>query len=88
LLRNPLPLRRIVAEIMADTSPTFGGPPTGTSPTAAEGGAPPAAGPCGGSMAVGSGRDVAGKGGAEEIGRQRRRLGFAETVRTKWRGGY
>ncbi|KAM0845874.1 hypothetical protein ACQ4PT_056064 [Festuca glaucescens] len=31
----------MVAEIMADTSPAFGGPPTGTSTTAAEGGAPP-----------------------------------------------
>jgi hypothetical protein len=78
----------MVAEIMADTSPAFGGPPTGTSTTAAEGGAPPAVGgPCGGSMAARSGRVVAGKGGAEEIGR-RRRLGFAETLRAQWRGGY
>ena len=71
----------MVAEIMADTSPAFGGPPTGTSTTAAEGGAPPAVrGPCGGSMAARSGRVVAGKGGPEEIGR-RRRLGFTETLR-------
>jgi hypothetical protein len=59
----------MVAQIMADTSPAFGGPPTGTSTTTAEGGAPPAVGgPCGRSMAAGSGRE----GGAEEIGRQRR----------------
>jgi len=79
----------MVAEIMADTSPALGGPPTGTSTTAAVGDAPPAVGgPCGGSMAAGSGRDVAGKGGAEEIERRRWRLGFAETVRAQWRGGY
>src|SRR3954467_13909610 len=64
----------MVAEIMADTSPALGGPPTGTSTTAAVGDAPPAVGgPCGGSMAAGSGRDVAGKGGAEEFERRRRR---------------
>jgi hypothetical protein len=34
----------MVAEIMADTTPAFGGPPTGTSTTAAEGGAPPVVG--------------------------------------------
>ncbi|KAK1649863.1 hypothetical protein QYE76_067668 [Lolium multiflorum] len=79
----------MVAEIMADTSPALGGPTTGTSTTAAVGDGPPAYdGPCGGSMAAGSGRDVAGKGGAEEIERRRRRLGFAETVRTQWKGGY
>nr|XP_051197354.1 uncharacterized protein LOC127310749 [Lolium perenne] len=78
----------MVAEIMADTSPAFGGPPTGISTTAGEGGAPPAVGgPCGGSMAARSGRVVAGEGGAEEIGRRRRRrLGFAETLRAQWRG--
>jgi hypothetical protein len=71
----------MVAEIMGDTSPAFGGPPTGTSTTAGEGGAPPTVGgPCGGSMAARSGRVVAGKGGTEEIGRRRRRLGFAETL--------
>jgi hypothetical protein len=75
----------MVAEIMVDTSPAFGGPPTGTSTTAGEGGAPPVVGgPCGGSMAARSGRVVAGKGGAEEIGR--RRLGFTETLRAQWRG--
>nr|XP_051211230.1 uncharacterized protein LOC127328690 [Lolium perenne] len=62
----------MVAQIMADTAPAFGGPLTGTSTTAAEGGAPPAVGgPCGGSMAAGSGRLVTGKGGVEEIGRRR-----------------
>ena len=79
----------MVAEIKADTSPAFGGPPTGTSTTAAKGGAPPAVrGPCGGSMAARSGRVVAGKGGPEEIGRrrQRQRLGFAETLRAQWKG--
>jgi hypothetical protein len=77
----------MVAEIMGDTSPAFGGPPTGTSTTAGEGGAPPAVGgPCGGSMAARSSRVVAGKDGAEEIGRRRRRLGFAETLRAQWRG--
>jgi hypothetical protein len=77
----------MVAEIMADTSPAFGGPPTGTSTTVVEGGAPPAVGgPCGGSMAARSGRVIAGKGGAEEIGRRRRQLGFAETLRAQWRG--
>ncbi|KAK1618241.1 hypothetical protein QYE76_023758 [Lolium multiflorum] len=76
----------MVAEIMADTSPAFGGPPTGTSTTAGEGGAPPAvSGACDRFMAARSGRVVAGKGGAEEIGR-RRRLGFAETLRAQWRG--
>jgi hypothetical protein len=74
----------MAAEIMADTSPAFGGPPTGTSTTAGEGGAPPAVGgACGGSMAARSGRVVAGKGGAKEIGR--RRLGFRETLRAQWR---
>nr|XP_051229361.1 uncharacterized protein LOC127347185 [Lolium perenne] len=59
----------MVAEIMADTSPAFGGPPTGTSTTAGEGGAPLAVGgPCGGSMAGRSIRVVVGKGGAEVIG--------------------
>ena len=79
----------MVAEIMADTSPAVGGPPTGTSTTATEGGAPPAVrGPCGGSMAARSGRVVAGKGGPEEIGRRRRWLGFAETLRAQWKGEY
>jgi hypothetical protein len=74
---------------MADTSPALGEPTTGTSTTAAVGYAPPAeGGPCGGSMAAGSGRDVAGKGEAEEIERRRRRLGFAETVRAQWEEGY
>jgi hypothetical protein len=54
----------MAAEIMADTSSAFGGPPTGTSTTAGEGGAPSAVGgPCGGSMAARFGRVVAGKGG-------------------------
>jgi hypothetical protein len=79
----------MAAEIMADTSPAFGGPPTGTLTPRGEGGAPPAVGgACGGSMAARSGRVVAGKGGAEEIGRRRRRLGFRETLRAQWRGEY
>jgi hypothetical protein len=72
----------MAAEIMADTSPVVGGPPTGTLTTTGEGGASPAiGGACGGSMAARSGRVVAGKGGAEEIGRRRRRLVFRETLR-------
>jgi hypothetical protein len=75
----------MAAEIMADTSPVFGGPPTRTLTTAGEGGAPPAiGGACGGSMAARSGCVVAEKGRAEEIGR--RRLGFRETLRAQWRG--
>jgi hypothetical protein len=77
----------MAAEIMADTSPVVGGPPTGTLTTAGEGGASPAVGgACGGSMAARSGRVVAGKGGAEEIGRRRRRLVFRETLRAQWLG--
>ena len=75
----------MVVKIVADTSPAVGGPPTGTSTTAAEGGGPPSVcGPCRRSMAARSDRVVAGKGGAEEIGR---RLGFAETLRAQWKGG-
>jgi hypothetical protein len=59
----------MAAEIMAATSPVVGGPPTGIVTTTVEGGAPPAVGrACGGSMAARSGRVIAGKGGAEEIG--------------------
>jgi hypothetical protein len=59
----------MAAEIMAATSPAFGGPPTGTSTTADEGGAPPAVGgACGGSIAARSGRAVAGKGGRRRSG--------------------
>nr|XP_051185474.1 uncharacterized protein LOC127299548 [Lolium perenne] len=77
-------LNGMVAEIMADTPPPLGGPPTGTSTTAGEGGAPPVVGgACEVFMAARSGRVVAGMGGAEEIGRRWRRLGFAETLRAQ-----
>jgi hypothetical protein len=73
----------MAAEIMAATSPVVGGPPTGAVTIAVEGGTPPVVGgACGGSMPARSGRVVAGKGGAEDIGRRRQRLGFHETLRT------
>jgi hypothetical protein len=37
-------------------------------------------------MAARSGRVIAGKGRAEEIGRRQRRSGFGETLRAQWRG--
>ena len=66
----------MVVEIMVDTTPAFGGPPTGTSTTAGEGGASPAVGgSCGRSMAAGSGRE--GRGGGDQAAAAA--VGFSET---------
>lgn len=73
----------MVEAIMADTTPAAGGPPTGTSTTAPEGGVPPAVGgSCGRSMAAGSGRE--GRGGGDRAAAAA--VGFSEMLPAQWSG--
>ena len=76
----------MVAEIREATAAGVVVAASGKSTTAAAGDAPPAVGePSRASMDARSGRDGAGKDLAEEIGRRRRRLGSAETLRAQWK---